>query len=89
MSRLTIFLLSICLQLIPSPSETIAPGENLKVSGGPPVPAELARAVKPYTSINGLPLAGWDPMRRELWLKGVSSATWISKVDAPSVSPTM
>jgi dipeptidyl aminopeptidase/acylaminoacyl peptidase len=61
--------------------------ENLEVRGVPPVPASLASEVAPYTQIYGLPLAGWDPHRREIWLKGLSSVTWISKVKSPNASP--
>src|SRR5688572_26330024 len=61
--------------------------KNLEVVGVPPVPASLVSEVAPYTQIYGLPLAGWDPVRREIWLKGLSSVTWISKVKAPVASP--
>ena len=61
--------------------------KNLEVVGVPPIPASLVSEVAPYTQIYGLPLAGWDPVRREIWLKGLSSVTWISKVKAPVVSP--
>jgi dipeptidyl aminopeptidase/acylaminoacyl peptidase len=61
--------------------------KNLEVVGVPPVPASLVSEVAPYTQIYGLPLAGWDPVRREIWLKGLSSVTWISKVKGPVASP--
>jgi dipeptidyl aminopeptidase/acylaminoacyl peptidase len=61
--------------------------KNLEVLGVPPVPAALASEVAPYTQIYGLSLAGWDPQKREIWLKGLSSATWISKVKSPKASP--
>ncbi|HXM36787.1 MAG TPA: alpha/beta fold hydrolase, partial [Pyrinomonadaceae bacterium] len=47
----------------------------------------LAREVQPYSSIYGLPLAGWDPAKREVWLKGLSSVTWISRVSSPGAKP--
>src|SRR5687767_4595405 len=46
--------------------------KNLEVLGVPPVPASLASEVAPYSQIYGLPLAGWDPQKREIWLKGLS-----------------
>jgi dipeptidyl aminopeptidase/acylaminoacyl peptidase len=37
--------------------------------------------------IYGLPLAGWDSTKREVLLKGLSSVTWISKIETPGSSP--
>ena len=61
--------------------------KNIEVLGVPPVPASLAAEVAPYSQIYGLPLAGWDPTKREIWLKGLSSVTWISRVKNPGASP--
>src|ERR1043165_4596387 len=61
--------------------------KNIEVLGVPPVPASLAAEVAPYSQIYGLPLADWDPIKREIWLKGLSSVTWISKVKSPGASP--
>jgi len=61
--------------------------KNLEVVGVPPVPASLVSDVAPYTQAYGLPLADWDPVKREIWLKGLSSMTWISKVKAPGANP--
>src|SRR5690242_2987649 len=61
--------------------------KNIEVQGVPPVPASLAAEVSPYSQIYGLPLAGWDPTKREIWLKGLSSVTWISRVKSPGASP--
>ena len=55
--------------------------------GVPPIPVSLAREVQPYTSIYGLPLAGWDSTKREILLKGLSSVTWISRVSSPGATP--
>ena len=68
-------------------SETIKPNDNLVIVGIPPIPASLAREVQPYMSIYGLPLAGWDPVKREVLLKGLSSVTWISNIETPGSSP--
>ncbi len=67
--------------------DSVNPGKNIEVLGVPPIPASLARAVQPYTNIYGLPLAGWDPTGREIWLKGLSNVTWISRVKTPGASP--
>src|SRR5687767_1358833 len=61
--------------------------KNIEVLGVPPVPTSLAAEVAPYSQIYGLPLAGWDLQKREIWLKGLSSVTWISKVKSPNASP--
>src|ERR1700754_3653172 len=63
--------------------EVIPVDKNLEVTGVPPIPASLAAEVAPYSQMYGLPLAGWDPVKREIWLKGLSSVTWISKVKRP------
>ena len=68
-------------------SQFISPGKNIDVIGVPPIPASLAREVQPYTSIYGLPLAGWDPAKREIWLKGLSNVTWVSRVRNPGATP--
>jgi len=65
----------------------ISADKNLEVMGVPPIPASLARAVQPYGNIYGLPLAGWNPARREIWLKGLSSVAWISQVTSPRAAP--
>ncbi len=64
-----------------------APSKNIEVIGVPPIPASLPREVAPYAGIYGLPLAGWSPVGREVWLKGLSSVTWISRVPSPGATP--
>lgn len=68
-------------------SEEIAPNANLEVLGIPRVPASLAQQVKRYTGAYGLPLAGWDREKRVPLLKGMSSASWVSRVNAPGAAP--
>lgn len=70
------------------PDEVVAPGADLVIDGIPPVPASLAREVLRYSGAYGLPLAGWNPAKREVWLKGLtSSATYLSRVEAPGGQP--
>lgn len=71
-----------CL-IVQAQGQFISPGKNIEVFGLPQIPSSLAREVQSYTSIYGLPLAGWNPTTREIWLKGVSSATWVSRVKSP------
>ena len=68
-------------------SEIISPGKNIETTGVPPIPGSLAREVDPYRGAYGLPLAGWNPVKREIWLKGLSSVTWISRVRNPGATP--
>lgn len=68
-------------------AQSTTPGKNIEALGVPPIPASLAREIQPYNSIYGLPLAGWNPAKREIWLKGLSSVTWISGVASPGTSP--
>ena len=65
----------------------VEPGKNIEVIGVPPISASLAREVKPYSGIYGLPLAQWDPTKLEILLKGLSSSTWISRVASPGGTP--
>ena len=67
-------------------SDEITPPKNMEVSGVPKVPSSLAKEVKRYLGAYGLPLAGWHPEKRELWVKGISSAAWVARVEAPASS---
>jgi dipeptidyl aminopeptidase/acylaminoacyl peptidase len=67
--------------------QVTAPAKNVEAVGVPPIPASLAKEVEPYKGIYGLPLAGWNPAKREVWLKGLSSVTWVSRVLAPGTKP--
>ncbi|HMX25083.1 MAG TPA: prolyl oligopeptidase family serine peptidase [Blastocatellia bacterium] len=67
-------------------SDEIAPPKNMEVSGVPKIPAALAKEVKRYLGAYGLPLAGWHSEKCELWLKGISSVTWLTRIEAPETS---
>ncbi len=63
-------------------------GKDLVVEGVPKIPAALAKTVKRYTSIYGVPLAGWDSVKREVMLKGIGTTeAWISRLEAPDSPP--
>ena len=68
-------------------NEIISPSQKIETIGVPTIPGSLAREVDPYRGIYGLPLAGWNPVKREIWLKGLSSVTWISRVKNPGATP--
>ena len=62
----------------------IVPNSNLVTEGIPKIPASLAQRVSLYKNGYGYPLAGWDPNKRELWLKILASTgTWVYRVEAP------
>lgn len=68
-------------------AQSTAPSKSIESLGVPPIPASLAREIQPYNSPYGLPVAGWNPLKREIWLKGLSSVTWISRVASPGATP--
>jgi dipeptidyl aminopeptidase/acylaminoacyl peptidase len=73
--------------LIQAQAQSTAPSKSIESLGVPPIPASLAREIQPYNSPYGLPVAGWNPLKREIWLKGLSSVTWISRVASPGATP--
>ncbi|HEY6243455.1 MAG TPA: prolyl oligopeptidase family serine peptidase [Pyrinomonadaceae bacterium] len=64
-------------------SQYLSRPSHIETTGVPPIPATLVQQFQPYTQQYGLPLAGWNPAKHELWLKGLSSVTWISRVASP------
>jgi dipeptidyl aminopeptidase/acylaminoacyl peptidase len=87
--QISLAALSVCLVSVFTygQNEVYTPGKNIEAVGVPPVPASLARELAPYSSVYGLPLAGWDSERRETLLKGLSSVTWVSRVSSPGMKP--
>src|SRR5438132_13985083 len=84
--------LTVCLAVLlgtwtSAQGQAVSPGKNIEASGVPPIPASLAKDVEPYKGQYGLPLAGWNPTRPEIWLKGLSSVTWVSRVITPGFMP--
>lgn len=69
--------------------DEISPSDNLQVVGVPKIPKSLAQQVKRYTGAYGLPLAGWDVVKREVWLKGLSTVTWLTRIENPGSAPKM
>jgi dipeptidyl aminopeptidase/acylaminoacyl peptidase len=72
--------------IVQAQSQSTAPSKNIEALGVPPIPSSIAGQVQPYTGIYGLPVAGWNPAKREIWLKGLSSVTWISRVSSPGAT---
>ena len=87
--RLRILALMMVLALVvnaraTSAQTSIMPGENMETVGIPGIPSALARTVQSYTTGYGLPLAGWDPTKREVWLKNLTSdSTLVFRVGEP------
>lgn len=69
--------------------EMITPGENLELSGIPAIPKSLLQQIKQYSGAYGLPLAGWDTTKREIRLKGLSSAAWMTRIESPGAAQKM
>src|SRR6266540_1506868 len=58
--------------------------ENLATKELPKVPASLAREVEPYTKLSAYSLAGWNPTKRELWTKSLTSnSSSVFRVESP------
>jgi len=69
--------------------QVVSPSKSIEAVGVPPIPGSLAHEVEKYGGIYGLPLAGWDPLKQEIWLKGLSSSTWVSRVTKPGATPAI
>jgi len=93
LSRALVVLLALLstISQVSAQNDAISPGKNIEALGVPPVPASLARELSPYSSVYGLPLAGWDFEKHEILLKGISSTTWVSRVSSPGAKavPTL
>jgi len=78
-------LVTLSCQIASAQADEIAPGSNLVAEGIPKVPASLARTAQRYTTnAYGLPIAGWDLTKREIWLKNLSSdSTLVLHVGEP------
>jgi len=64
--------------------EFIKVPEHLVAEGVPPVPTSLSKRVVPYLGGYGLPLAGWDTVKREVWLKTYeNNEPVLSRLEAP------
>lgn len=81
-------LFSVALSNVFAQGDEISPGPNLLTQGIPRIPASLARTVQRYTSnAYGLPVAGWDATKRELWIKDLKSdGTIVYRVAEPGGS---
>jgi dipeptidyl aminopeptidase/acylaminoacyl peptidase len=77
------------LRIASAQDNEIAPSNNLEIIGIPKIPASLAQQVKRYSGVYGLPFAGWHPSKRELWIKGISSASWVSRIESPGGAQKM
>lgn len=86
--RLALFLVIMaCSVAVKAQDDFVKPSAELEMSGIPPIPKSLAGDVSRYTHIYGLPLAGWAPEKRELWVKGIFQVTHISSISSPGEKP--
>jgi dipeptidyl aminopeptidase/acylaminoacyl peptidase len=71
-----------------APEPAVAPNENLKVEGIPPIPASLAAKVAPYTEFRPRFLASWHPVKHELVVTTRANNTaQLFDVRAPLAAP--
>ena len=54
---------------LPTPNDTIVPGDNLTVEGVPPIPRSLADGLRRYTEFRAAAFADWHPTRREMLIR--------------------
>jgi len=67
--------------------DAVTPSAHLQVSGMPPVPAALMRALEPYTEFRPRAVASWHPARRELVVATrAGNTTQLHRVDAPGAA---
>lgn len=81
---------TLCLLICLYVQSTLAQGSNDSTESDtlPKIPSSLIREVGPYTSMSSYGLAGWNPSKRELWAKAITSSyLGIAKVGAPGDSP--
>ncbi len=71
-----------------SAEDVVVPNANLKAEGIPPIPAELAARVAPYTEFKPTIVVDWHPQRRELIVaRRAGNVTQLHLVDAPGSEP--
>src|SRR5262249_43077211 len=73
--------------VVKAQDEFVKPGPDLEMGGIPPIPKSLAKDVGRYTHIYGLPLAGWAPDKREIWIKSISQFSYLSSISSPGEKP--
>lgn len=65
-------------------ADMLAPNANLKADGLPPIPAELAAKVAPYTEFKPATAVSWHPQKRELIVaRRAGNTTQLHRVAAP------
>ena len=65
-------------------ADLLAPNANLKADGLPPIPAELAAKVAPYTEFKPATAVSWHPQKRELIVaRRAGNTTQLHRVEAP------
>jgi dipeptidyl aminopeptidase/acylaminoacyl peptidase len=69
-------------------ADVVAPNAHLKTDGIPPIPAELAAKVAPYTEFKPATVVDWHPERRELIIaRRAGNITQLHRVAAAGSEP--
>ena len=75
------------LPAVSAQSEDKISGGTVIVDSLPKVPDALVREIDPYTRLSAYSLAGWDPVKRELWTKNLASnSSSVFRVQSPGVA---
>ena len=91
MNRRHVLLLFVATLTAVSPAfaaDVIAPNTNLKAEGIPPIPAELAAKLDPYSEFKPATVVDWHPEKRELIVaRRAGNTTQLHLVTAPGAEP--
>ena len=69
-------------------ADLIRPGDNLVVQGVPPIAADIAAKITPYTDFRPSAVLSWDPQKRELLVRTrVNSTDQVHLVSEPGALP--
>jgi hypothetical protein len=61
-----LFIAALAASCAAAGTDTLPPNANLQADGLPPIPADLAAKVAPYTEFKPATAVGWHPQKREL-----------------------
>src|SRR6478672_4431284 len=80
---------AIAVALAAHGADVLPPNANLKADGLPPIPADLAAKVAPYTEFKPATAVGWHPQKRELIVaRRAGNTTQLHRVAAPGAALT-
>src|SRR5215831_16044196 len=82
--RSSLFVAAVAVASWSFAADVIAPNSSLKADGVPPIPAELAAKIAPYTEFKPATVTSWHPEKRELIVaRRAGNVTQLHLVSAP------